>query len=845
MIPAFEKLGYFYLGKTLAAPAAGESDLLLYDSRDLTTHAVCVGMTGSGKTGLCIGLLEEAAIDSIPSLIIDPKGDLANLLLTFPDLRAEDFRPWIAAEEAERRGLSPELYAAQQAESWARGLAEWGQDGERIRRLRAAAEFAVYTPGSRAGQPVSVLQSFAAPAVAMRDDAEALRERIGTTVQSLLGLLGIEADPLQSRDHILLSSLLENRWQQGQDLDLAMLVRLVQEPPMPRIGVVDLETFYPAAQRFALAMRINNLLASPGFQGWLEGEPLDVQRLLYTQAGKPRVAIFSIAHLGDAERMFFVSLLFGQVLGWVRAQTGTSSLRALLYMDEIAGYLPPTANPASKPPLLTLLKQARAFGLGVVLSTQNPVDLDYKALSNAGTWFIGRLQTERDKLRLLDGLESTGGAAGLDRQDLEKLIAGLEKRVFLLHDVHRPSPVVFRTRWTLSYLRGPMTREEIKRLPSTQSATPAGESQARPSTTSSAIGAVGATPSTPSPASEAAMADPPVPDRVQVMATASARGKARPMLPPGIAETFFVAGPDVPAGLPVIYRPMLCARVQAGYVQARPPLDHAQNLCLVAPFPPAGTDIDWSAALEAERGDERSATTAADAGGYEDLPPAAATPKNYAAWRNTLASWLCRNRPLTLLRCAILGVDSRPGESEGDFKIRLRDLARERRDQALAKLRTKHAARFARLQEKVRRAEAALGRESDQMQQAQAQTAISIGAAVLGAVLGGRRGGTLGRATTAARGAGRAQTQAQDVARARANVEAARAELADFEAAVGIETEALGAGFDADTLACESRSMYPKKTHVAVERLALAWVPCVREPGGALRIVAALRSAAR
>ncbi len=836
MIPAYEKLGFFYLGKALSG---GESDLLLYDSRDLTTHAVCVGMTGSGKTGLCIGLLEEAAIDSIPSLVIDPKGDLANLLLTFPDLRPDDFRPWIVVEEAERRGLSPETYAAQQAESWARGLAEWGQDGERVRRLRAAAEFTVYTPGSRAGQPVSVLQSFMAPPAAVRDDAEAMRERIGTTVQSLLGLLGIESDPLQSRDHILLSSILESCWQRGQDVDLGMLVRLVQEPPIARIGVVDLETFYPAAERFAVAMRINNLLASPGFQGWLEGEPLDVQRLLYTAAGKPRVAIFSIAHLSDAERMFFVSLLFGQVLGWVRSQTGTSSLRALLYMDEIAGYLPPTANPPSKPPLLTLLKQARAFGLGVVLSTQNPVDLDYKALSNAGTWFIGRLQTERDKLRLLDGLEGAGGV-GLERQDLERLIAGLEKRVFLLHDVHRQAPILFRTRWTLSYLRGPMTREEIKRLPSTQSATP--------SATPPGIGAVPATPPAASPAIAVvpAMANPPAPEGVRAMdarAPATGNAAARPMLPPGVPEAFLVAG-NVPAGTPVFYRPMLCAQAQVGYVQARPPLDHTQRLCLVAPFPAAGNDIDWNSAMETEIRDERSSTLPADTAAYEDLPPAAATPKNYVVWRNTLAGWLCRNRTLHLQRCAGLGVDSRPGEGEGDFKVRLRDLARERRDQALEKLRAKHATRFARLQEKVRRAEAALGRESDQMQQAQAQTAISIGAAVLGAVLGGR-GGALGRATTAARGAGRAQTQAHDVARARSNFEAARAELADFETAVGVETEQLGAGFDAEAIACETVTVRPKKTHIHVERVTLAWVPCVREPNGALRIVAALRSAAR
>ncbi len=407
----FEKLGVFYLGRPYdlgAKQSAG--GLLLYDAKDLVTHAVCVGMTGSGKTGLCLALLEEAALDGIPALVIDPKGDLGNLLLTFPELRAADFRPWINEDDARRKAVSADAFAEQQAETWAKGLAGWGEDGARIRRLREAADFAIYTPGSQAGLPVSILKSFAAPPPAVREDAEALGERINTTVTSLLGLVGVEADPVKSREHILVSTILREAWTAGRDLDLAALIQQIQTPPVKRVGVLDVEAFFSAKDRFALAMTLNNLLAAPGFAAWMEGEPLDVQTLLFTHQGKPRVSIFSIAHLGDAERMFFVSLLLNQTVGWMRNQSGTTSLRALVYMDEIFGYFPPVANPPSKQPLLTLLKQARAFGVGVVLATQNPVDLDYKGLSNAGTWFIGRLQTERDKARVLDGLE--GAAAG-------------------------------------------------------------------------------------------------------------------------------------------------------------------------------------------------------------------------------------------------------------------------------------------------------------------------------------------------------------------------------------------------------------------------------------------------
>ena len=406
----FEKLGAFYLGREYDLSKKEAGGLLLYDSKDLVTHGVCVGMTGSGKTGLCIGLLEEAAIDGVPSIVIDPKGDLADLMLTFPELRPEDFRPWVSQEEAAKKGLSVDDFAQQQAEIWKKGLADWGQDPARIQRLKDAADFTIYTPGSNAGLPVSILKSFAAPAPAVRADEEALRDRINTAVTSILGLVGVTADPIQSREHILLSSLFNSVWSAGQDLDLAGLIQQIQKPPFAKVGVLDLESFYPAKDRFELAMLLNNLLAAPTFQTWLEGEALDIGRMLFTSEGRPRVSIFSIAHLSDAERMFFVSLLLNEVLGWVRAQPGTGSLRAIVYMDEIFGFFPPVAEPPSKRPLLTLLKQARAFGVGVLLATQNPVDLDYKGLANAGTWFIGRLQTERDKDRLLEGLE--GVAAG-------------------------------------------------------------------------------------------------------------------------------------------------------------------------------------------------------------------------------------------------------------------------------------------------------------------------------------------------------------------------------------------------------------------------------------------------
>ncbi len=454
----------FYLGRTLESPQADPTDQnLYYNPPDLTTHAIVTGMTGSGKTGLCVTLLEEAALQNIPALIIDPKGDLTNLLLHFPDLAPEDFQPWVDSENARRSGKSMEEKAAETAELWKNGLKEWGIDLPRLRALKNSAQFAVYTPGSDAGIPVSVLSSFSVPNLDWESNSEILREKIASTVTALLGLIGeTDIDPLRSREHILLSHIFENAWSKGRNLDLTELILQTQNPPFDKLGALPVDSFFPAKARISLVMQLNAILASPSFETWRTGQALDIPDLLFTPDGRPRHSVFYLAHLSETERMFFVTLLFSAVETWMRSQGGTNSLRAILYMDEIFGYLPPQKNPPSKPPLLRMLKQARAFGVGLMLATQNPVDIDYKALSNAGTWFIGKLQTERDKERLLDGLSSAAG--GFDRKAYDKLISALGKRAFILHNIHEKKPVLFRTRWAMNYLAGPMTRMQIPAL---------------------------------------------------------------------------------------------------------------------------------------------------------------------------------------------------------------------------------------------------------------------------------------------------------------------------------------------------------------------------------------------
>ena len=455
------KPNQFFLGKTYnLEQGAMEETLVHYDPNDLTTHAVITGMTGSGKTGLGVIMLEEAALQGIPAIVVDPKGDLTNLLMHFPDLLPEDFKPWVDPDAARRDGVTVEEAAEKAASLWKNGLASYGLGKPELEALKTTVEYAVYTPGSDAGLPVSILSSLSAPPIPWEGNSEILREEISSTVTAILGLVGFKnIDPVRSKEHILLSNIFEEAWRQRRDLDMATLIAHVQSPPFEKLGVFSLEQFYPEKDRFDLAMLLNNFLAAPAFQTWLVGEPLDIGRLLYTPSGKPRHSVFYLAHLNDDERMFFVTLLYTAIETWMRTQSGSSGLRTMVYFDEIAGYLPPVSNPPSKNIILRMLKQARAFGVGLVLATQNPVDLDYKALSNAGTWMIGKLQTEQDKARLLDGLE--GAAPGVDRRSSDRLISLLDKRVFLLHNVHDNAPKVFHTRWALNYLPGPITRAQI------------------------------------------------------------------------------------------------------------------------------------------------------------------------------------------------------------------------------------------------------------------------------------------------------------------------------------------------------------------------------------------------
>jgi hypothetical protein len=677
-----------------------------------------------------------------------------------------------------------------------------GQDRARNKRLREAAEFRVYTPGSNSGIPVSVLKSFAAPPSTIRDDNELMRERVNTTTTSLLGLLGLDADPIKSREHILMSNILNNAWASGSDLDIAALIQQIQTPPMTRVGVMDLDSFFPAKDRFELAMALNNLLAAPGFSTWMEGDPLDLQQILYSPAGKPRVAIFSIAHLSDAERMFFVSLLLNQTLGWMRTQSGTTSLRAILYMDEIFGYFPPVANPPTKLPLLTLLKQGRAFGLGVVLATQNPVDLDYKGLSNTGTWFIGRLQTENDKNRVLEGLEGVAAGSDLkfDRQEMEETLAGLSSRIFLLNNVHDDGPEVFESRWAMSYLRGPLTRTQIKSL----------------------MEPIKLQTTTPQPAAT-------TPTQAAIVPASAAKGTvgqtSQPVLPPDVSQYFIPVRDQKSSGATLVYRPQLIGAAEVRFSDKR--VDATRSLTLLAPIADGVVTVDWDQATAVDLPISDLEKSAEPGAQFAELPAGAGKTRSYAAWQKDLVGWLYRSQKLELLRSARFGQASNPDESEQDFRLRLQQAAREHRDAAVEKLRQKYAPKLAALEEKKRRSEQTVEREAEQSKSQKLQTAISFGATVLSSFLGRKSVSltTLGRATTAARGVSRSMKEAEDVGRAQETVAAVNQQLADLDAEFKSETAELEQTTDVQSEALETVTLKPTKANIAIKHFSLAWAP--------------------
>ena len=797
----FEKLGVFYLGKEYDLEEKRLKDeLILYKSKDLTTHAVIIGMTGSGKTGLGIGIIEEAAIDNIPVIAIDPKGDLGNLALTFPQLRGEDFLPWVNVHEAANKGLSAEEYANNQAELWRKGLSEWGQDEKRIERLRNAADVRIYTPGGSAGLGVSLLRSFNAPSREIINDKDAYRDRVDITTNSLLSLLGFNADPFTSREYILISNIFEHTWSKGQNLDLPELISAIQKPPMDKIGVMDVDSFYPSKDRFSLAMMLNSLLASPGFKAWLEGDPMDINRFMYDKDGRPTVSIFSITHLSDSERMFFVTMLLNEVLSWVRSQPGTGSLRAILYMDELFGYLPPIANPPSKAPLLTLLKQARAYGLGLVLSTQNPGDLDYKALSNAGTWFIGRLQTERDKERVLAGLEGAAAAGKFDRARTEQILAGLGQRIFYLHSVHNDEPVIFSTRWVLSYLSGPLTRDQISSLTSAETVTEKVQ-----------------TPYDNIPQKQDI-------DTLNENRTESSKSTP-PVLPPQIKQVYLPATGMDPRN--IVYVPSVIGAADVLYSNAKLGVSVSKNYTLLAPLHDGPIPLDWSEAEQIEINLRDLDSGPVEGAHYANFPDAASNARSYEDWKKLLNQFIRTNLSLKLLFSPALKTLSEPGEDERDFRIRLQHLAHERRDDAMEEIRKKYSSKLDQLEERHRRAKQAVEQKNAMAAQRKVEAAVSAGTALLGALLGRKTisATSVSRIGTAVRSTSRAFKSGQEISGAVETLQSIEAQIQELQLELEQQLEKISANYNMLEEKLESVEIRAISGNITVHFMGLAWVP--------------------
>ena len=813
--------GKFYLGR-IHDPEKGETSdqNLLYDPGDLTTHALVVGMTGSGKTGLCIDMLEEAALNGVPALMIDPKGDITNELLHFPDLAPQDFKPWVNADEARREGKSIDQAAQDVADLWRNGLAKWDIRPERLSALKDAAEFAVYTPGSDAGIPVSIMTSLAAPDLPWEENRELLREKISSTVTAILGLVGLEdIDPVRSREHILLSNIFENSWRQGTDLNLGELILQTQNPPFEKLGVFDVNIFFPEKDRFELAMLLNNILAAPSFQTWLEGQPLDIASMLYAADGRPRHSVFYIAHLPDDERMFFITLLYSAVETWMRTQKGSTSLRAILYFDEIFGYIPPVKNPPSKEIILRMLKQARAFGVGQVLVTQNPVDLDYKGLTNAGTWFIGKLQADQDKQRLLDGLESAM-AGGLNRSEYDRLISSLGKRVFLLHNVHEKQPQVFRTRWAMNYLAGPLTRSqipELNQLVGAESQVDDAEKQPGQETTS------------------------PREEKISGSAASSEEdlmaelgSSTRPVVPSGVDEYFLpnnltlsqaakVGDRSISSEaryLGLVYRPVLLAQADIRYLQRKYNLDHEARQTALVVEPDRRGMVRWedfpASSVDPRQLDRQPAPRAY----FAPLDAPLSDGKVVGGLKSDFQDWAYRSSEVTVRANETLKVYVGPQASQSDFRKICSEAAREKRDAEIEKLAAVYDKKIERLKDKITREGRELKEDESELSQRKMEEWGTHAETVLG-LFGKRK-----------RSVSSSLSKRRMTSKAKADVEESLDAIEDYKRDLaGLEKEKVEALEEVEEKWSEVAddiieiSVTPYKKDVLVDLFGVAWMP--------------------
>lgn len=817
-----ETNGKYYLGRHVDPNTQEVTDKpLLYDPDDLMTHAVVVGMTGSGKTGLCLDLLEEAALNNVPALMIDPKGDITNALLHFPDLEADDFEPWINAAAAQRQGKTTAEAAAETAALWRNGLADWDIEPDRLQALKESVQFSIYTPGSDAGLTLSILASLKAPKLSWQGNEEHQREQIGSVVTAVLGLIGLkDIDPVRSREHILLANIFEHNWSQGKDLDLAELILQTQSPPFDKLGVFDVNTFFPQQDRFSLAMRLNNILAAPAFQSWIKGEPLDVEALLYTPDGRPKHTIFYIAHLNDDERMFFVTLFYSAVEAWMRAKSGTTSLRAIVYFDEIFGYLPPVGNPPSKEPMLRLLKQARAFGVSMVLATQNPVDVDYKALSNAGSWFIGKLGTEQDKERLLDGL-ATAASGGLDRREYDHLISALGKRVFLLRNVHEKQPQVFNTRWAMNYLAGPATRNQIPALNALATAEKTVK-RADPAAASAVTGAV---------------ATPPTGGRPKTAETSNLElpgSETKPAVPRGVGEYFLpnsltlseavrVDGRTLPTDAKergILYRAVLLAQCQYRILNRKYDLNYDGKRSSLVFEPDERGMIRWEGFeigpienRELDRGPLPN-------GRFVSLEPPLSEGRPMGSFESDFVDWVYRTTEIEVKANEQIKVYAGPGTSDDDFAKMCTEAAEWEMEAEIKKVAESYDKKIEALEDKLEREERELEEDKAEHSQRKQQEIVSH-AETLFSLFSKRR-----------RSLSSSMSKRRMTAKAKADIEESEAEIEDLaedieamekeaeEALQAIKTKWEAIAADTTTI-----PVTPYKKDISIEFFGIAWMP--------------------
>lgn len=817
-----ETNGAFYLGRVVDSTTNELTDRpLLYDSADLTTHAVVVGMTGSGKTGLCLDMLEEAALNDVPALMIDPKGDITNALLHFPELRPADFQPWINADQARREGKSMEQAAADTATLWREGLAKWDISPGRIRRLKESVRFAIYTPGSDAGLPVSILASLEAPDIPWEENRELLREKISGTVTALLGLIGLkDVDPVRSREHILLANIFENAWSEGRDLDMGELIMQTQTPPFEKLGVFDVDSFFPKEERFELAMLLNNILAAPAFQSWIEGDPLDVAQLLYDAHGRPRHTIFYLAHLNDDERMFFVTLLYSAVEGWMRAQSGTSSLRALVYFDEIFGYLPPVGNPPSKEPMLRMLKMARAFGVGLILATQNPVDVDYKALSNAGSWFIGKLGTDQDKQRLLDGLASTT-PGGLDRSQYDHLISAIGKRVFLLRNVHEKQPVLFNTRWAMNYLAGPLTRAQIPALNALAGAT-------MPTSATATV-------SSPPPQDATGPQMTPAETARHAQPASELPGTLTPPAVPGRVAQYYlphtltlsqaaqeedIALPAAATPLGLLYEPVLLAQAKVSFHQRKYSLDHELRCTALVPEPRPDGAILWDNYLVGSLSPRDLDRNPAPESRFDALNPPLTDDKALRSLEGDFADWIYRDVAVTVRANEELDIYAGPDISDADFKRMCQEAAAREAAKEADKLEQQWQRKIDRLEEKLVREERELEEDKAEHNRRKLEEAATHAETLFS--LFSKRRRSVSSSMTKRRMTARA---AEDVEESEEEIERLKKEIDELEAEMKAELDELEEKWTQIVEDISEIRVPPYKKDIAIELFGVAWMP--------------------